>query len=334
MRKVLFVLLGISLILVFYIYSPEKAIPDPTESEQLQEEPIQTTAQTYYPLTGQEYLGYGNNINQRPIAVVIENTPEARPQSGLGEADIVFEFYAEGRITRFVAIYQSKAVPEKVGPVRSARPYFLEAAKGFDAFFVAHGYSDAAKEILDSGYIDNVNGMQYDGVYFKRSTDRVAPHNSYTSGGDILKAMSDLGFSNQSDKVPKYKFYKGELDDGTVNEFSVSYADENYDNTFKYDSASNKYTRYVAGEPSIQVSNVMVISAEHGMELSGGNRIIDLKSGGECFLFQNGNVEKMEWKNVAGKITPYRNGVEAEFVPGTTWVNVLPGYDFQSKVKY
>ncbi|MDE8721632.1 DUF3048 domain-containing protein, partial [Alistipes putredinis] len=77
-----------------------------------------------YPLTGLEADG---NVQQRPLAVVVNNHPKARPQSGLSKADIVIEALSEGPITRFLAIYQSE-MPEAAGPVRSAREYFIDLA--------------------------------------------------------------------------------------------------------------------------------------------------------------------------------------------------------------
>ncbi len=81
---------------------------------------------------------------RRPIAVAVNNHPKARPQSGLSKADVVIEALAEGRITRFLAIFQSE-MPETVGPVRSAREYFVTLSGGFNSIFVHHGWSPGAK---------------------------------------------------------------------------------------------------------------------------------------------------------------------------------------------
>ncbi|WP_374701220.1 DUF3048 domain-containing protein [Thalassobacillus sp. C254] len=74
----------------------------------------------------------------------MNNHPEARPQSGLQHADVVYEVLSEGAVTRFVAIYQSQQ-PVRIGPVRSARGYHINLANGFDAFFVTHGWSPEAE---------------------------------------------------------------------------------------------------------------------------------------------------------------------------------------------
>lgn len=87
------------------------------------------------PFTGEETTG---DVTKRPVAVMVSNQTQARPQTGLSKADIVFEMLTEGNVTRFMAIYQSED-PEVVGPVRSAREYFFELADNYDAIYTYHG---------------------------------------------------------------------------------------------------------------------------------------------------------------------------------------------------
>src|SRR5690625_2031129 len=90
--------------------------------------PEETNTLNTFPLTGIETE---EEVTNRAIAVMVNNHPQARPQSGLSKADIVFEMLTEGNITRFLAIYQSTP-PEVVGPVRSAREYYFTLASGYD----------------------------------------------------------------------------------------------------------------------------------------------------------------------------------------------------------
>ena len=78
---------------------------------------------------------------------MVNNHPKARPQSGLHKADIVYEILAEGDVTRFLPYFQSEK-PENIGPVRSARDYYIDLAKGLNALYIAHGYSPEAKKCL------------------------------------------------------------------------------------------------------------------------------------------------------------------------------------------
>ncbi|PKC50181.1 hypothetical protein RhiirA1_487131, partial [Rhizophagus irregularis] len=143
----------------------------------------------------------------RPIIVTINNHPAARPQSGIGSADVVYEMLAEGDVTRFLALFQSE-IPENIGPVRSARDYFIELASGLDAFYIAHGYSPEAQTMLVNGIVDNINGMQYDGTLFIRSKDRYAPHNSYISCENVKLGAEKVGASLLYHKKVSYTYYE------------------------------------------------------------------------------------------------------------------------------
>lgn len=110
--------------------------PAPVQEEQNVEEP--STSLYTAPLTG---LPVDEAITRRPLAVMINNAPAARPQSGLSSADIILEVLAEGGITRFIAIFQSEGAAETVGPVRSIRPYLIELGESYDGVLVHAGGS-------------------------------------------------------------------------------------------------------------------------------------------------------------------------------------------------
>ncbi len=138
-----------------------------------------------FPLTGLFSTG---QTEARPIAVMVENSPAARPQSGLGDADVVYEILAEGDITRFAAFYHSRS-PVKVGPVRSIRPYYVDVAAAMDAVLVHAGWSQEAMNRVDAGGVDHFDEVYGDRVYYWRSPDRKQPHNLYTSIEGIRRGM-------------------------------------------------------------------------------------------------------------------------------------------------
>lgn len=284
-----------------------------------------------FPLTG---VGTEQKPDGRAVAVVVNNHPLARPQSGLHQADLVYEVLAEGGVTRFVAVFQSEQ-PENIGPVRSAREYFIELASGYDSFFIAHGYSPEAKEMLERGDIDNINGMQFDGSLFKRASFRKAPHNSYISFENILKGAEKKGY--KMDQVPEAAlFLSGEeteqLDGVVAEDIMVSYGTPSFDSIYEFDAETRKYHRFTGKEEMIDldskqpvlIDNVLVLQMDHQVVDSSGRRKIDMASGGKGYLFQQGKVNEIEWKNEAGRIIPYKGGVKAGFVPGKTWINIVP----------
>ncbi|WP_027410399.1 DUF3048 domain-containing protein [Anoxybacillus tepidamans] len=284
-----------------------------------------------FPLTG---LPAKTRPDHRVIAVMVNNHPKARPQSGLYKADVVYEVLAEGDITRFLALYQSE-FPEKVGPVRSARDYYIELSKGFHALYICHGWSPEAKTMLESGEADYLNGLFYDGTLFKRASFRKAPHNSYITFANIEKGATEKGYTMQ-DTVEPLPFFTNEAKGDVAQQVDISYSHRDYAHVqYKYDPNKKGYFRYSGGEQTVDydthipvfVQNVFIVAATHTIADGYGRRDIDLTSGGHGYLFQNGTVKHVEWKNVNGRLLPYENGVPIGFVPGKTWVNIVPTLD-------
>jgi hypothetical protein len=286
----------------------------------------------YYPLTG---VGSETKTDGRAVAVMINNFPKARPQSGLNKADIVYEILAEGDITRFLAVFQSEK-PENIGPVRSARDYYIDIAKGLKALYIAHGYSPEAKKMLNSGYIDNLNGMVYDGTLFKRASFRKPPHNSYITYGNILKGVKLKNYSMDA-TPPAFTFLTKDeslkLTGKAATSVMVSYFSHNiFDCIYEYDSSIGKYKRFTGGEQTIDLKtkqpilldNIFIVEMDHQLIDSYGRRAVDLTSGGQAYLLQKGKVNEVEWKNDNGRIIPFKDGKEVPFVQGKTWINVIP----------
>lgn len=290
------------------------------------------------PLTG---LPVEEATDQRAIAVTMNNHPEARPQSGLSRVDIVYELLAEGSITRLLAIFQSE-LPERIGPVRSSRDYFIDIAEGFQSLYIAHGYSPSAKERLLSGEIDQLNGIQYDGTLFERSTDRQAPHNSYITQESIAKGAEDEGYDLDTPPAPLDFLTDKEVDSlqgDQIGSIQVAYSqDDLFISNYEYDQENEKYSRTSNGEQTIDaetnnpvvLDNVIVMETDHQVMDSEGRRTIDLTSGGKALLFQKGLVREIEWKDLDGRPVPYEDGLPAKLVPGRTWISVVPSLDIVS----
>src|SRR5690625_4983119 len=127
----------------------------PEEKEFEQQEP---TFSDVFPFTG---IATNEGADRRPVSVMVNNHPAARPQSGLSQADIVFEILAEGGITRFLALFQSEQ-PEVVGPVRSAREYYFELATGYDALYVFHGSTNFVYDMIRDRGFEKLNRVILD----------------------------------------------------------------------------------------------------------------------------------------------------------------------------
>lgn len=261
------------------------------------------------PLTGE--AGYNEElIGNRPVMVVVENHSQARPQWGLTSSDIVFEMVAEGGITRMILMYaDASRLPDKIGPVRSTRHYFLDLAEGYDAIFTHFGQSTYAKQQLQSHDIDNINGY-VDGSYFSRDKSRNvdSEHTAYTTKEWVTKAIEDkeyrttlkdgytdaFQFNIDGDKV---------LKDGSCVTATVSFS-SSYTYTLNYDKQENVYYSSLNGNPFMDSNGTqqnfenIVILYTNISAISGDtkNRVDFDLSEGEGRYISNGSYEDISWK--------------------------------------
>lgn len=164
-------------------------------SSQATETPEDTAIRN--PLTGEP--DYDKSLlKNRPVFMVVENTPEARPQWGITSSDIVWEMVVEGGISRMLLMFaDASRIPEKVGPIRSARHYFVDLAEGFDGIFVHFGYSPLAQSQIANHKVNNINGL-VDNYFYRDSSRNVAvEHTSYTTGEAIQKAIANKEYRTE-----------------------------------------------------------------------------------------------------------------------------------------
>lgn len=285
------------------------------------------------PLTGEKM----KTATDRPaVMAMINNHPAARPQSGLGRADIVFEVLAEGEITRFAAFYHGEQ-KGTIGPIRSVRPYFLDLAEGLDSVVVhAGGSPEAEARFTEPGY-PSLNEISRNGKYFWRADDREAPHNLYTSLEEVAQGIAANGFTDRR-TLPQLSFAAEAVETaagGKVSEkahhIRVVYSSL-YELGYSYDADAKRYTRDTMGEKQVDresgevlaMQNVLVIKAKHRVLDNKGRRAVELTGSGQGWLFQGGGVRDIEWKYADGFPRPFADGQELPLVPGKTWVNVIP----------
>lgn len=279
------------------------------------------------PLTGEIVT----QLPARPYIVSIDNSGPSRPQSGISEADMVYEFPVEGGLSRLEPIFYSKN-PDKIGPTRSARPYFIDMAREYKAVFVHHGWSPQAKKYLKTNVIPYISAFSYNEVFY-RSTDRNAPHNSYTTGKDVWKVMKDKKWDEQQG-TRKFQFLgDGEQQEGN----SAVNIDINYKackNNYKYSEKSGLYKRSVAGEKytdketekQITTRNILVQKVKSKLLDEKGRLKINMTAGGEAILFTNGVAVEGSWSRKdldSPTIFVDKEGKELKLNVGVTWVQVV-----------
>jgi len=277
------------------------------------------------------------SVNQRPVtAVMVENSLDARPQSGLSQAGVVFEAVAEGGVTRFMALYQD-TTPTDVGPIRSARPYYISWALGFDAAYAHVGGSDEALADIKAWSVHDMNQF-YNGSYYHRVNTRAAPHNVYTGIDTLNKLEAAKGYTSTFTGFPRGKEAASTPPTATSLDFRLS--GPIYDPHYDYNPATNSYDRSEAGEPqtdaatgkqlSPKVVIAMVVPLGRGALDSSGAYYSDYATigSGQAYIFQNGTLTTGTWAKSSNTAQLTFTDAAGQAIPlnrGQTWISAVSG---------
>ena len=279
------------------------------------------------------------NGKDRPIAVMIDNHNQAGPQVGLQKAYMVYEAIAEGGETRLMALFKGIDV-EQIGPVRSARHYFLDYAMENDAIYVHFGWSPQAKSDIKKYSINNINGIEEDGVTFWRTKQKSAPHNALTSTEKILKSAQNKKYRTTSTEKSVLNYVTDEvnLEDGqsavsiTIPHSNLQTVKYEYDETnkvYKRFARNKAQTDWTSGE-SLTTKNIIVTMCDNFDLNDGENKGRQtLKNIGtfDGYYLTNGKAIKIKCiKNARDEKTVYKDlqGNEIKVNDGNTWVNICP----------
>ncbi|HEY5805871.1 MAG TPA: DUF3048 domain-containing protein, partial [Candidatus Saccharimonadales bacterium] len=225
----------------FLFFSESAPIVAPViKKEQKKEEPKLTTVASN--LSG---LQVDPAVNERPVtAIMIENSLDARPQSGLNQAGVVFEAIAEGGITRFVALFQDTE-PDYIGPVRSARPYYVQWMLGFDAAYAHAGGSAEALSLINQWHVKD---LQHHSSYFWRIKNRTTPHNLYTSIAKLREYEAQKGYGKANFTPLPRKEKEQPAATPTAKTIDLNISSANFNVHYDYDPATNSYKRSEGGK--------------------------------------------------------------------------------------
>ncbi|MBD3921026.1 DUF3048 domain-containing protein [Paenibacillus sp. PR3] len=314
----------------------KSTVTDPAPSDTQQQtnttsEPPAPVSSLIAPLTG---LPADQELKQRPIAVSVNNFKAARPQSGLTQADIVWEVLAEGGITRLIAVFQSSTFTDPIGPIRSIRPYLIDIAESYKSVIVHAGASTDAYDLLQHHNKDYLDEITNAGPYYWRDKTRKAPHNLYSdltkmrAGADKKKYQAEVTIPT----VPFAAEGAGAYD-GPATNIDIKFLLEDYKVSYAYDAAKNLYMRSINGEPHIDknndeqlsAANVVVLGADHKTLDDYGRLGVNLTSGGKAVLFQNGQAVACEWTRQGTDIIRImKDGKELPMLPGHTYYHIVP----------
>ncbi len=326
------------------------------------------------PLNGQLFSKAERQIweQRRPLTVMIENHEEARPQSGLSKADVVYEAVAEGGITRFLAVFYCTAIAEEVtiGPVRSARTYFMDFASEYGDYpLYAHvggankaGPADALGQIADYGWLGKGNDMNQFSLGFPvfwRDYERIGhpvatEHTMYSTTEKLWEVAQERGLNNVDDEGNKWNanFIQWKFKDdvklderGEVVDIEFSFWDNNpqYVVRWEHQKDDNNYLRFNGGQPhkdldtdsQIQAKTVIVqFMKEKGPIDELKHMLYTTIGSGQALVFEDGQVIEGTWvKDDRQSRTEFTDssGKEVSLNRGPIWIEIVP---VGSEVKY
>ncbi|MBQ7064278.1 MAG: DUF3048 domain-containing protein [Firmicutes bacterium] len=282
---------------------------------------------------------------KRPVAIMVNNHLASLPQYGIACADIILECLAEHGITRFMAIYADQTQIPNVCSIRSARPYYVEFAAGFDAVYVCvGGSSDGLKAIKTLG-IARFNGTYSDKNLFRRDQERLKTyaleHTMYFIGSNVPSSMKSYGFrinSKEDFKEPYFNFRHPDLvlstTDVPATMVDLKYSKAYY-STFTYNEEDSLYYKQHSGRKQIDqatgeqlaFTNLLILQSAQSYDKK-GLRVVDTK-GGTGYYVTNGTVEEITWS----KASPYEklfvynaDGDPLRMNAGKTYIGMI-GFD-------
>ena len=291
----------------------------------------------YSPFTNEEVDK--NIASHIPFMVMIENSTNSRPQSGLSDASIIYETSAEGGIPRFIALFQQN-YPEKIGPVRSVRPYFIDIAEFFNIPF-AHcgGSEESLNEIAASTSLMSINEIS-NGKYFWRDKNRVAPHNLYTSSQNILNYIKDNNleykYNNPLNFNDKY-FNSSKLN--SVNNIKIVI--NKYYNT-SYELENDLFIKYMDGIKSIdannnkplEFSNIVIQKTNITLASDNSHLIIPLTGSGEGYVISKGKYTEISWSKDNNSTNTILKDKEGNIVPLSSGKTIWHIIDNNTEVSF
>lgn len=287
------------------------------------------------PLDGLKY--FKEDLLKRPVVVSIDNHPGARSQSGLSQAEIIYECEVESPYTRYLCVFLANE-PERVGPVRSARPYLINYALENDGIFVHVGGSqDAFNEILRLSVAD-VDGLYSGALWRYYDTNKIAPHNMYTTLKSIRDEAVKLGYRSES-LFDGYSFNEkssslSETYKQVKKAEKINITYNKYNTTdYTYDKDKKMYLRFKDGkvhvdelnDKQLTVKNIIILDTSKQVLDNEGRLFIGTVGSGNGIYITNEEAIEITWvkKSEKERTKFYIGNDELVLNPGNTWIQVI-----------
>ena len=292
------------------------------------------------PKPAEKYYSHLNGIEvaskaslSKPVtAIMIENSPDARPHSGLKQAEVVYEAIAEGGITRFLTLFQQHK-PQLIGPVRSLRMYYVDWLAPYQASVAHVGGSHASLQEIRNGKYRDIDQF-FNGSSYWRANDRRPPHNVYTSFEKLDALNAGKGY--KSSQFTSFARADGKASDKpNAVSIDINFSSSWYNTHYDYDKASNTYPRSIGGQASndreegrLAPSVVIALHVNETTVMEDGWRQSIVTNGtGTATVFQNGTATECTWRK-NDRFNPLElidaAGKPVALNRGQTWIAAVP----------
>lgn len=270
----------------------------------------------------------------RPLAVMVENLVNIRPQAGLANACLVVEALTEGGITRFMLVFGHQDA-DNVGPIRSARTHFVALAKGWNALYSHVGGSIFAMQAIKNWQVDDLDQGAFPQFYRRLSGIR-APHNVFTSTQTLKAAKQKeanlpqaVGFQFQPETP-----LASRPSTTTTQKISINFSYPQYQVEYVYEPSTNRYLRYNGGAPHLDANNKQQLAPKNIIIVYAptasipGTPLLDinLTGTGRAVILKEGTVTEGNWEkqDYASPIKfKDQTGAEIKLVPGQVWLEIV-----------
>lgn len=301
-------------------------------SEGLSDDIVEAEPLSVNALTGLKDISE-DKLNARPVAVMVNNISVAQDvQSGLADADVIYETEVEGGITRLMAVYKDIESVKQIGSVRSARYVYVDLAYGHNAIYI-HSGSDPIYCRPRLSSMDDID--IYNGKYGKKiNNGKASDHTLYTYGDSVVSGIEKSGFNATESPSKSWLNFADEnetvtLSGGAATQISVPFS-SSYVTKFSYNAEKGEYDRLVKGNvqkdyttgEEVSVENVFVLLTSIADYPDGKHREIGLE-GGDGYYFANGTYTFIKWKKGAANNSftfTDEQGNELKVSAGKSWV--------------
>ena len=284
------------------------------------------------------------NSTERPLAVMIDTNIGDAKHAGLQDSYVNYEIIVEGGLTRIMALFKDKEVGI-VGPVRSARNYFLDYALEHDAIYAHFGWSPNAEADIKELQVNNINGMVDTDAYM-RDRNLPSPHNVFTSTKKLKSMASKKNYASFSSnwEVFTYSIYDINLGDQEgsyissdvvpASKVTIPYSGSEY-RSYNYDSTNKYYLRSKNGQAHIDrksgnqlhYKNIIIMKVENRTIDAEGRQSLKTTGSGEGYYITNGNASPIRWSKESRSAKTrytYKDGSEVILNDGNTFVQIVP----------